>query len=126
MDHPEGLADQGTDAREIGGSRSLRGTGVRGSVSNKPLGRFTYGKGFDEDGNFVACEVIVFSLAVKRQLKAWPEIDQRDTRWVPAAEAAALTDEDALKPLLQAFSTKMTAKRKAAPKQKSEERKVAE
>ena len=88
--------------------------GVRGVVSGKALGRFTYNKLLDEDGRAVICEVAVFPLAVRRQLKVWPEIEQREIRWVAVSEAAALTDEDGLRPLLEAFSAKMEAKRKPA------------
>ena len=88
---------------------------MRGVVSGKPIGRFIYDKQLDEDGELIACEVTVFSLAVKRQHKVWPEIEQRETRWVAASDAGSLTDEDGLRPLLEAFSAKMTAKRKPAP-----------
>jgi len=88
--------------------------GVRGVVSSKPLGRFTYNKLLDEDGRAVICEITVFPLAVKRQLKVWPEVEQRETRWVAVTEAAAQTDEEGLRPLLEAFSAKMGAKRKPA------------
>ena len=85
-----------------------------GTLMCKALGRFTYNKLLDEDGRAVICEVAVFPLAVRRQLKVWPEIEQREIRWVAVSEAAALTDEDGLRPLLEAFSAKMEAKRKPA------------
>ena len=63
----------------------------------------------------MACEVTVFPLAVKRQLKAWPEILERETRWMPIGEAMVLTDEEGLRPLLQALSEKLGRKRKPIP-----------
>lgn len=90
--------------------------GVRGVVGKKPLGRFIYTKMLNEDGKPVTCEVTVFPLAVTRQLKSWPEIDQRETRWVAARDAAMLADEEGLKPLLEAFAVKMAPKLKRAAK----------
>lgn len=90
-------------------------------MSHKPLGRFIYDKLMEEDGRFIACEVTVFPLVVKRQLKNWPEMEQREIRWVSAKDAAALADEEGLKPILEAFSIKMEAKRKAVPEQLAEE-----
>jgi 8-oxo-dGTP pyrophosphatase MutT (NUDIX family) len=87
--------------------------GVQGRVSSIPLGRYTYDKLLDEDGRAIACEVTVYPLAVKRQLGTWPEIAQRETRWLAVGEALALTDEDGLRPLLEAFAAKMKAKRKS-------------
>ena len=45
-----------------------------------------YNKLLDEDGRAVICEVAVFPLAVRRQLKVWPEIEQREIRWVAVSE----------------------------------------
>lgn len=100
--------------------------GVRGTVGRKPIGCFSYDKQPDEDGCAVTCEVVVFPLAVKRQLKVWPEIEQRETRWVSAKDAAAQTDEDGLRPLLALFSEKMEARQKAAATQASGKSKISE
>lgn len=113
---PKGWPIKGLKPAEAAAREAFEEAGVRGVVSDKPLGRFTYDKEPDENGCSVACEVTVFSLAVKRQLRTWPEIEQRETRWVLAREAAALTDEEGLRPLFEAFSTKMKAKRKLGPK----------
>jgi 8-oxo-dGTP pyrophosphatase MutT (NUDIX family) len=114
---PKGWPIKGLKPAKSAAREAFEEAGVRGTVSSKPLGRFIYDKQLDEDGRFVACEVTVFLLAVKRQLKTWPEFEQRETRWVAASEAATLTDEDGLRPLLEAFSAKMDAKRKPATEQ---------
>ena len=108
----EGLAPEEAAARE-----AEEGAGVRGVVHNKPLGRFTYDKRVDEDGQCVACEVTVFPLEVARQHQIWPEVWQRETRWLGVGEAAALIDDDGLKPLLRIFAEKMTVKRRPAKAQ---------
>jgi hypothetical protein len=42
------------------------------------------------------CEVRVFLFRVDQQLDDWPEKDQRQTRWLDPAEAAALVNEGGL------------------------------
>ena len=111
---PKGWPIKGLKPAKSAAREAFEEAGVRGVVSGKALGRFTYNKLLDEDGRAVICEVAVFPLAVRRQLKVWPEIEQREIRWVAVSEAAALTDEDGLRPLLEAFSAKMEAKRKPA------------
>jgi hypothetical protein len=60
-----------------------------------------YEKRLDDRVTTVPCEVQVFPLAVKRQSKDWPEAKQRTARWFPAAEAAALVDNDQLHDLIR-------------------------
>ncbi|MGO9236915.1 MAG: NUDIX hydrolase [Methylocella sp.] len=122
---PKGWPIKGLRPAKSAAREAFEEAGVRGVVSGKPLGRFTYDKKIDEDGCLIDCEVTVFSLAVKRQLKSWPEIEQRETRWVLAREAAALTDEDGLRPILDAFSIKMAAKRKPNPKPRAKKTKAS-
>ena len=123
---PKGWPIRGLKPAKSAAREAFEEAGVRGVVSSKPIGHFTYDKLLDEDGRFVVCEVTVFPLAVKRQLKTWPEIEQRETRWIIAREAAALTDDDGLRPLLEAFSMKMDRKRKRAPEQEAGEARGSE
>jgi hypothetical protein len=46
------------------------------------------------------CDVQVFPLLVKTQLKKWPESRQRKVQWFPILEAAALIDDDDLRKLI--------------------------
>jgi ADP-ribose pyrophosphatase YjhB (NUDIX family) len=92
---PKGWPIKGLKPAKSAAREAFEEAGVRGTVSSKPLGRFIYDK----------------------QIKTWPEFEQRETRWVAASEAATLTDEDGLRPLLEAFSAKMDAKRKPATEQ---------
>jgi 8-oxo-dGTP pyrophosphatase MutT (NUDIX family) len=76
--------------------------GVRGTVGIRPLGKFRYDKQLDEEGRVIVCEVTVFPLAVKKQLKTWPEIAERETCWINAKSVAVVEDEG-LRQLIQAF-----------------------
>jgi len=57
--------------------------GVRGHVSGRPLGQYVYEKQMEDRVVSFPCEVQVFPLLVKTQLKKWPESGQRKVRWFP-------------------------------------------
>ena len=77
---------------------------MRGRVSGKSIGRFTYAKLIDEAGIRVSCEVRVFPLLVKRQSEVWPEIEQRLIQWVSPGKALSLIRQPELKALVAAFT----------------------
>ncbi|WP_337848231.1 NUDIX hydrolase, partial [Sphingomonas sp.] len=101
---PKGWSIKGLKPAQSAAHEAFEDAGVRGTVSNKPIGHFIYDKQLDEDGRCATCEVTVFPLAVKRQLKTWPEIEQREIRWVLAHQVVELTGDDHLRPLLDADS----------------------
>ena len=109
---PKGWPIDGLKPAEAAAREAFEEAGVRGAVRSRPIGRFTYDKRIDEDGRFFACVVTVFPLEVARQHQIWPDVWQRETRWLTAGEAAALIDDDGLKPLLHTFAQKMAGKRK--------------
>ncbi len=53
------------------------------------------------DDTIVPVHVDVFLLAVARQLAAWPEQQQRETRWFTPEEAASLVAEPELARILR-------------------------
>jgi 8-oxo-dGTP pyrophosphatase MutT (NUDIX family) len=73
--------------------------GVRGAVRQKAIGTFHYQKLIDDKGGAITCEVRVFPLLVRRQLKAWPEAKERTLRWLDPSAAASLVEEESLKDL---------------------------
>jgi 8-oxo-dGTP pyrophosphatase MutT (NUDIX family) len=60
--------------------------GVRGRIAGRAFGHYIYDKLLEDSVTTVPCQVQVFLLAVRRQLKDWPESKQRTARWFPAAE----------------------------------------
>ena len=103
---PKGWPIKGRKPSKSAAREAYEEAGVRGTVSAKPIGRFVYDKIRDEDGRVLPCEVVVFGLKVKRQLKTWPEVKQRELRWLLPADAEALTDEEGLRPLIIALARK--------------------
>jgi len=93
----------------------------RGVSGSKPLGERPEGAALlcvlqpGDRPATVPCDVQVFPLAVRRQLKNWPEANQQTTRWFSAAEAAAFVTDDGLSPLILQLE-----QQKRAPRRKSE------
>ena len=80
---------------------------MRGKVSAKSIGLFTYDKALDENGGVAPCEVRVYPLLVTRQSETWPECEQRIAQWVEPTKAASLVKEPELKALITAFAKRI-------------------
>lgn len=78
--------------------------GVRGVVTPDPIGAYRYLKRL-EDGDEVRCDVAVFLLEVTEVLEEWPEMDQRQRRWVRAGQAARMISDGGLVPLLRGLES---------------------
>jgi hypothetical protein len=57
----------------------------------------------------VDCVVEVFALDVTRQMKSWPEQDERSTRWFTLQEAAEAVREPELSAIILNLPTKCPA-----------------
>jgi 8-oxo-dGTP pyrophosphatase MutT (NUDIX family) len=97
---PKGWPIKGFKPARTAAREAYEEAGVRGRVAARPLGRYVYEKRLEERTAPFPCEVQVFPLLVKRQLKKWPECKQRTVRWFPAPEAAALIKDDNLRQLI--------------------------
>jgi 8-oxo-dGTP pyrophosphatase MutT (NUDIX family) len=86
--------------------------GVRGRIAGREFGHYIYDKRLDDRVTTVPCQVEVFPLLVKRQSKNWPEAKQRTTQWFPAAEAAALVENNQLHDLIQEFGRRKASRLK--------------
>jgi hypothetical protein len=66
----------------------------------RSLGNYTYDKYSASREQSRPCEVEVFPLAVRRQLKHWPEAQEREARWCSVEEAISIVTETGLRDLL--------------------------
>lgn len=73
--------------------------GVKGVVSNRSIGLFTYRKDMGR-GTRIHCTVRVFPLQVTELLKKFPEARQRKVRWFSPRKAAKKVREPELKALI--------------------------
>jgi 8-oxo-dGTP pyrophosphatase MutT (NUDIX family) len=99
---PKGWAEKGMAPHALAAKEAYEEAGLEGEVDPQPLGRYRYAKlrRGKKATKVVPCEVVVFPLAVARQLADWPEKGQRETRWFTPAEAALLVQEGGLVTLL--------------------------
>jgi hypothetical protein len=68
-------------------------------VGTRPVGSYRYKKWL-KSGRTAICKVDVYLLEVEQELDEWPEKDERERRWMSAAEAAGLVSEDSLTAIL--------------------------
>ena len=66
--------------------------GLVGRIGKRSVGSYQYGKRLTP-ALTVTCEVELFPLKVRKQLKRFPEKDQREGRWFGLEEAASLVEE---------------------------------
>lgn len=96
---PKGWPMKNKKPHKAAAQEAVEEAGVKGSVSNTPIGRYVYWKRRTRD--FVLCEVNVYPLRVSKQLKTWPEQGQRELRWFTPEEAAHQIEEPDLAELIR-------------------------
>ena len=94
---PKGWPIKGLRPAKSAAREAFEEAGVRGRIGGKSIGLFAYNKTLDANGIRVSCEVRVFPLLVKRQSKAWPEVEQRVVQWVAPDKALTLVKDEGLK-----------------------------
>jgi len=97
---PKGWPIKGFKPAETAAREAYEEAGVRGRVSGRSLGHYAYEKWLSNRSASFHCDVQVFSLLVKTQLKRWPECRQRKVRWFTAPKAAVIVDDDDLRHLI--------------------------
>ena len=100
---PKGWPMKGRDGAGAAAREAYEEAGVKGKVAAGPVGDYDYDKRL-ESGETVPVNVAVYRLDVTREMKKWPERDQRTRRWFPAAEAAELVDEPGLRELIASLA----------------------
>lgn len=96
---PKGWPERNLAPHEVAAKEAQEEAGAKGRIAADPIGTYRYRKRL-RDGSFVACDVLVFPLAVRHLQSKWPEARQRERRWVGLSEAAMLVEEPGLVTLL--------------------------
>jgi 8-oxo-dGTP pyrophosphatase MutT (NUDIX family) len=99
---PKGWPMPGLTPSEAAAQEAYEEAGLSGRVDPEPLGVYRYEKGLKERG--LRTRVEVHAMEVYAQAPTWPEYKQRETRWFPAAVAAARVDEPELQELIRQFA----------------------
>jgi len=96
---PKGWPKAGTQDAALAAREAFEEAGVRGEISDRPIGFFDYTKRLHVFA-WIRCRVEVYALRVDRQHLVWPERESRKLAWATLEEAVALVKEPQLKALL--------------------------
>lgn len=89
---PKGWIEAGFSAPEAALREAFEEAGIKGVIDRKPLGTYLYEKRL-RSGRVRVASVTVFGLRVEKQLRKFPERQQRHAEWM-APDAAALAVEE--------------------------------
>jgi 8-oxo-dGTP pyrophosphatase MutT (NUDIX family) len=96
---PKGGVENGFTAAQAAAQEAYEEAGVKGIVSEIPLGIFTYSKRL-HSGIEKPTTVEVYALQVEKLLKKWPERSERRLEWMPVSKAVELVQEPGMALLL--------------------------
>ena len=99
---PKGWPIKGIKSPKSAAQEAFEEAGVIGKVRKSPVGAYAYDKRL-KNGRLQHVRVAVFALQVDAEADAYPELGQREKRWLPLGEAAALVDEPELMVVLATF-----------------------
>lgn len=99
---PKGWPMPGKTDHEAAAIEAYEEAGARGTVSSKASASYDYSK-LSDKGKARIIRVTVYPLEVKTELSDWPERHERQRRWMSCEEAAAMTGEPELVPVLRNF-----------------------
>jgi 8-oxo-dGTP pyrophosphatase MutT (NUDIX family) len=98
---PKGWPIDGLTAPGAALQEAWEEAGVQaGTITESPLGSYDYEKRL-EGGVPVAVEVKVYAVEDVVLTDAYPEVDERNRRWLSPSEAATLVDESGLRDILR-------------------------
>lgn len=97
---PKGNIEKGFSPAQAAEQEAYEEAGVKGMIDRLPLGIYTYEKRMGA-GRLRPASVEVFALRVIKQLKKWPEQDERRFEWMTPAAAAIAVHEAGLGDLLR-------------------------
>ncbi|MFC0283457.1 NUDIX hydrolase [Camelimonas abortus] len=103
---PKGWPMKGRTHAEAAAQEAWEEAGLRGRISQEPLGVYGYVKR-RKNGRLQQVTVSVFPLLVRSQDDDWPEKDQRVCVWRAQDEAAALVAEAELAEIMQTLDERL-------------------
>ncbi len=102
---PKGRKVKNRTESQSAETEAFEEAGVIGHVSPESIGSYLYPK-LQGDGSTAPCRVAVFELHVQGTLSRWPEMSERERRWMSVAEAASIVGEPELADLLIAIQSR--------------------
>lgn len=83
---PKGWPMTGKTDRASALQEAYEEAGIHGTGSKLPLGSYHFQKAL-YDGTELPCIMSVYGMSDVVELDAWPEMEQRERRWIPQFEA---------------------------------------
>lgn len=102
---PKGWPMKGKSLAQAAAIEAWEEAGVRGTVSDAPIGAFTYTK-IKKSGLPVSCRAQIYRLDVKKVSDTYPEAHKRIRKWFPLAQAAQIVRDAEVQLLLDSLQTK--------------------
>ena len=99
---PKGWPIKAMSSAKSAAREAFEEAGVIGKISKAPFGTYAYDKRL-KSGRLQHVRVAVFALQVERMEPAFPELGQRELKWLPPVEAATCVDEPELMVLIATF-----------------------
>jgi len=96
---PKGWQEKKVKDCDQAAREAFEEAGVIGVISDKPIGGYRYDKRL-KDGRLKPLDVSVYALSVEELLDDWPEMEERERRWMTPAQAAMAVQEGTLAALL--------------------------
>ena len=100
---PKGKVAQGMPPHRSAAKEAMEEAGVIGLIQKVPIAEYVQTKQ-TSDGTPQAIRVRAFPLAVRRELKRWPEDHLRERRWLPLKDAVKFVDDPAIRIVLKRFA----------------------
>lgn len=100
---PKGWPMKGRKPFEAAAQEAFEEAGVIGVVKARKAGAYRYAKRL-KNGKLRLVHVNVYPLKVREERDRWPEMAEREKKWVAPAEAAAMVDEPELQALIAGFA----------------------
>ena len=92
---PKGWIEDEEHPTEAAEREAWEEAGVRGKAITTALGSYEYVKVRPQRGDLL-CHVDIFQLDLKEQKRRWPEMRERNRKWVPLSAALHTIEEPAL------------------------------
>ncbi len=109
---PKGWPMRGKSLAKAAAREAYEEAGVEGVVDTKPLGSFRHVKEHLLVGP-LEVSILVHPLAVRRELRTWPESGQRERKWFKLEDAARSVNSSELGALILQLGERVTTKAKA-------------
>lgn len=102
---PKGWPMPGKDNAVAAAIEADEEAGVRGRIASIPFGSFDYAKSFDDQ--IITVSASVYPLRVKKVKSSWKEQGERKRKWITAADAASMLDDEELRTLIVLHTNKL-------------------